>query len=72
VATTLLETALERMWSEAVAGDKAYSTGAMRTWLREREIEPVIPPRRDELGETDYHRAHHQPAQALSAHCHAL
>jgi transposase len=56
VATPLLAAVLERMWPEAVAGDKAFSTAEIRNWLAEREIEAVIPPRSDELGGTDYDR----------------
>lgn len=33
----------------AVSGDKAYSSPALRHWLRERQIQPVIPLRADEV-----------------------
>jgi transposase len=56
-AAPLLEAALERLWPEAVAGDKAYSSAELRTWLLERAIEPVIPKRSDESGPDDYDRA---------------
>jgi transposase len=44
-AIPLLEQSLERMWPDAVAGDKGYSAHDLREWLTEREIEPVIPTR---------------------------
>jgi transposase len=33
-----------------VAGDKAYSAGWVREWLRERGIKPVIPHQKNEKG----------------------
>lgn len=48
-AIPLLERALHRMWPQALAGDKGYSSTEIRTWLGEREIEAVIPKRRDEM-----------------------
>src|SRR5215207_4884208 len=42
-ATALLEDTLSRMWPDAVAGDKAYSTIDIRNWLTRHEIEAVIP-----------------------------
>ena len=56
-AIPLLEESLERMWPEAVAGDKGYSSAEIRTWLQEREIAAVIPYREDEMGSHDYDRA---------------
>ena len=44
------------MWPEAVAGDRGYSSAAIRTWLAEREIAAVIPRRTDETGPNDYDR----------------
>ena len=35
-ALPLLEETLERMWPDAVAGDKGYSTAAIRNWLAQR------------------------------------
>lgn len=55
-AIPLLEQGLERMWPDAVAGDKGYSKTELRDWLAEREIEAVIPKRRDEGGPNDYGR----------------
>ena len=49
-AIPLLEQATDRMWPEAVAGDKGYSAADLRNWLQERDIEPVIPYREDESG----------------------
>jgi transposase len=55
-AIPLLEQGLERMWPEAVAGDKGYSASELRNWLQEREIEAVIPYRDDEMGDHEYDR----------------
>jgi len=55
-AIPLLEQSLERMWPEAVAGDKGYSASDLRNWLQARDIEPVIPFREDELGDHAYDR----------------
>lgn len=55
-ALPMLEAVLERMWPAAVAGDKGYSTAAIRTWLAEREIEVVIPKRENEMGPKEYDR----------------
>ena len=52
----LLEETLERMWPDAVAGDKAYSTIDIRNWLTGREIEAVIPYKDNESGRKDYDR----------------
>jgi transposase len=47
-------------WPEKVAGDKAYSSKAIRDWCAEREIAPVIPTKaneqRDEAFDTDSYR----------------
>ncbi len=53
----LLEWALERMWSDAVAGDKKYSAAELRAWLADHEIAAVIPKRKEETGPNDYVRA---------------
>ena len=53
-AIPLLERALHRMWPEALAGNKGYSSSDLRNWLGEREIEAVIPYRKDEMGPHDY------------------
>jgi hypothetical protein len=55
-AIPLLGQALDRMWPDAVAGDKGYSAADLRKWLQERDIEPVIPYREDESGAHDYDR----------------
>ena len=48
-AVALLEEALGRPERPAkVAGDKGYSAGWLREWLRERGVEPVIAHRKDE------------------------
>lgn len=44
------------MWPDAVAGDKAYSTIDIRTWLTRHEIDVVIPYRDNELGPKTYDR----------------
>lgn len=44
------------MWPDAVAGDTAYSTIDIRTWLTGQEIEAVIPSRDNEYGPKAYDR----------------
>ena len=41
---------------QAVAGDRAYSCAWIRTWLRKRGIERVIPQRSDQVGRRGGHR----------------
>lgn len=53
-AIPLLERMTDRMWPDAVAGDKGYSSASLRNWLLQREIEAVIPYREDELGAHNY------------------
>jgi transposase len=55
-AVPLLEQTLERLWPEAVAGDRGYSTHPIRNWLLQREIEAVIPWRSNERGPKRYDR----------------
>jgi transposase len=55
-AIPLLEQSLERMWPDAVAGDKGYSASDLRNWLQAHDIEAVIPYREDESGEHAYDR----------------
>jgi transposase len=55
-AIPLLEASLERMWPDAVAGDKGYSASEVRNWLQAREIDAVIPYREDESGDHAYDR----------------
>lgn len=55
-AVPLLERMTERMWPDAVAGDKGYSSAVLRNWLLHREIEAVIPYREDEMGPHLYDR----------------
>ncbi len=52
-AVLLLERMTERLWPEAVAGDKGYSSSVLRNWLLHREIEAIIPYRADEMGSRD-------------------
>lgn len=56
-AIPLLARMTDRMWPEAVAGDKGYSSADLRNWLLHREIEAVIPYREDEMGPHEYDRA---------------
>lgn len=56
-AIPLLERAMERLWPEAVAGDKGYSGADLRNWLAQREIAAVIPYRENEMGPRTYDRA---------------
>lgn len=55
-AIPLLERTTDRLWPEAVAGDKGYSGADLRNWLLQREITAVIPYRGDEMGPHDYDR----------------
>jgi transposase len=55
-AIPLLERTTDRMWPEAVAGDKGYSSADVRNGLMQREIEAVIPSRENEMGSHDYDR----------------
>jgi transposase len=48
---------MDRMWPEAVAGDKGYSASELRNWLHARDIDAVIPYRQDEMGPHTYDRA---------------
>lgn len=50
IAIELLEAGLTRLWFEALAGDRGYSTTAIRDWLAEHEIQAVIPKRENEVG----------------------
>ena len=56
-AIPLLEAGHQRMWTDAVAGDRGYSSSDIRDWLAVREIEAVIPKRKDEMGADDYDEA---------------
>jgi len=51
-----LERALDRLWPDAVAADRGYGSAELRNWLRQREIDAVIPYRVDEMGPHDYDR----------------
>lgn len=53
-AIPLLEQAMDRLWPEAVAGDKGYSATEIRQWLEDHEIEAVIPYRADEDSDQAY------------------
>jgi transposase len=55
-AIPLLERALHRLWPDAVAGDTGDRSTDVRNWLAEREIEAVIPKRKDETGPNTYDR----------------
>jgi transposase len=56
-AIPLLERMADRMWPEAVAGDKGYSSAEVRNWLLQRDVKAVIPYRADEMGPHEYDRA---------------
>lgn len=56
-AIPLLERMTARMWPDAVAGDKGYSSAEIRNWLLHRDIDAVIPYREDEMGSHSYDRA---------------
>ena len=53
-AIPLLAQATERLWPDAVAGDKGYSASELRNWLQVHDIEAVIPYRADEGGDHTY------------------
>ena len=55
-AIPLLTRAQERMWFDALAGDKGYSASALRNWLGHQEIEAVIPKCDDEMPPNEYDR----------------
>ena len=55
-AIPLLEASLDRMWPDAIAGDKGYSANDLRTWLQAHDIDAVIPYREDESGDHAYDR----------------
>jgi transposase len=55
-AIPLLTASLDRMWPDAVAGDKGYSASEVRNWLQANDIEAVIPYRDDEAGDHAYDR----------------
>ena len=60
-AIPVLEASLDRMWPDAVAGDKGYSASELRNWLQAHDIEAVIPYREDESGEHEYdHEAYRE------------
>jgi transposase len=44
-------------WPEQAAGDKGYSYARVRTWVRRRHIEPVIPTRKDQPRDPDFDKA---------------
>jgi len=43
-----------RRWPAQVAGDKGYSYGHIRRWLRRRRIDPVIPTRKNQPPEEHF------------------
>src|SRR5215210_2817452 len=55
-AIPLLERMAHRMWPDALAGDKGYSSAELRNWLLHRDIQAVIPYRTDEMGPHEYDR----------------
>lgn len=59
-AIPLLKRMAHRMWPEALAGDKGYSSAELRNWLLERDIEAIIPYRNDEMGPKDYDRTRYR------------
>jgi transposase len=44
-------------WPEREAGDKGYSYGWVREWLKRRHIEPVIATRKDQPRQEDFDKA---------------
>lgn len=55
-AIPLLTRMADRMWPQAVAGDKGYSSAELRNWLQQHDTDAVIPYRTDEMGARDYDR----------------
>jgi transposase len=45
-----------RKCPDALAGDKGYSAGWTRAFLRERKIKPIIPTRKDEVRDPSFDR----------------
>lgn len=56
-AVVLLADTLKRLWPDAVAGDKAYSTMALRSWLASHASEAVMPYQDNAVGAKHYDRA---------------
>lgn len=52
-AIPLLEAGLDRMWPDAVAGDKGVGATELRTWLQAPDIAAVIPYRAAHGGDHD-------------------
>jgi transposase len=46
----------EGVWPAALAGDKAYSSKAIRAWLAHRNIQDVVPTRDDEIRNQNFER----------------
>jgi transposase len=44
-------------WPDREAGDKAYSFARVRSWLKRRHIEPVIPTRKDQSPQEGFDKA---------------
>jgi transposase len=44
-------------WPDQEAGDKGYSYTAVRDWLKQRHIEPVIPTRKDQPRQEEFDKA---------------
>jgi transposase len=47
----------QQRWPDQGAGDKGYSYGRVRDWLKRRHIEPVIPTRDDQPCQEDFDKA---------------
>ncbi len=59
-AIPLLKQLAYRMWPQALAGDKGYSSAELRNWLQQGDIEAIIPYRSDEMGPKAYDRARYR------------
>ena len=44
----------QKRWPEQGAGDKGYSYPGVRSWLKRRHIDPVIPTRKDQPRDPDF------------------
>lgn len=56
-AIALLARTLERLWPDAVVGNRAFSTVVIRQGLSQQEVAAVIPWRENESGSKEYDRA---------------
>jgi len=56
---------LENVKASAVLADKAYDTDELRTWLKDRGIKAVIPPKSNRKEKIDCDYWHHKERHAV-------